>query len=129
MTGAEALARFEAGEIDPAGFSHRDHVRMGFELARRTPFTEAADRFAKALRRVTEAAGRPEKYHDTITVAFMALITERLGDDRDQDFEAFAEANPDLFDAGVLERWYGRERLFSPQARRAFVLPGPFISG
>lgn len=129
MRGDEDLRRFEAGEIEPACFTHRAHVQMGFELARRAPFTEAADRFARALRRMVAAAGQPEKYHDTITVAFMALIAERLGEDHDQDFDAFAAANPDLFDAGVLERWYGRERLFSPQARRAFVLPGPFISG
>lgn len=118
------LERFEAGEIDPAAFTHRDHVRMGFELARRAPFTEAADRFARALRAMTIRAGAPEKYHDTITVAFMALIAERLGG-ADEDFEAFAAANPDLFDRGVLKRWYGDGRLDTPQARRAFVLPTP----
>jgi hypothetical protein len=123
MSGEFSLAAFEAGEIEPGCFPHRDHVRMGFELARRAPFTEAADRFSRGLKQLVEKAGTPEKYHDTITVAFMALIAERLGEARDQDFETFAAANPDLFDAAVLSRWYDKSRLFSPQARRAFVLP------
>jgi len=118
-----SLDAFEAGTLDLATFSHREHVRMGFELARRAPFTEAAHRFASALRRLTAAAGKSDKYHDTLTVAFMALIFERLGEDREQSFDAFAEANPDLFDKGVLLRWYDEARLKSPAARRAFVLP------
>jgi len=118
------LARFEAGDLDPAGFGHREHVRMGFELARRAPFTEAADRFARALKQIAAAAGAPEKYHETITVAFMALIAERVrAGAPGQDFEAFATDNPDLFDRQVLTRWYDPAQLASPEARRAFVLP------
>jgi len=118
------LQAFEAGEVEPGCFPHRDHVRMGFELARTAPFTEAADRFARGLKKLVARAGTPEKYHDTITVAFMALIAERIGDDRDQTFEAFEAANPDLFDRKVLTRWYDEARLNSAAARRAFVLPG-----
>lgn len=125
---ATDLARFEAGDLDPAGFTHREHVRMGFELARRAPFTEAADRFARALKRMATAAGAPEKYHETITVAFMALIAERVREgEPGQDFGAFAVANPDLFDRQVLTRWYDPAQLASPAARRAFVLPSPTV--
>ena len=115
------LERFEAGDLSPECFSHRDHVRMGYELARRAPFTEAVDRFARALRAMTVRAGHPEKYHDTITVAFMSLIAERL--EGHTDFDAFAEANPELFEKDVLLRRYTAERLMSAQARRSFLLP------
>jgi hypothetical protein len=118
-----SLARFEAGETDPAGFTHREHLRMGFELARRAPFTEAAFRYSRALRLLTARAGAPQKHHETITVAFMAVIAERLGAAPTDDFDAFAEANPDLFDRDLLLRWYSPERLASDEARRAFVLP------
>lgn len=123
MTGDDDLDAFEAGTLDLCAFSHREHVRMGFELARRAPFTEAAHRFASALRRLTAAAGQPEKYHDTLTVAFMSLIAERLGEAPETDFDAFAEANPDLFDRAVLLARYTPERLNSPAARRTFLLP------
>ena len=117
------LRAFEAGEIEPGCFPHRDHVRMGFELARSAPFTEAADRFSRGLKKLVARAGTPDKYHDTITVAFMALIAERVGQSPEQDFAAFEAANPDLFDRKVLGRWYDEARLNSPAARRAFVLP------
>ena len=32
------LARFVRGETDPATFTHREHVRMAFELLRRCDF-------------------------------------------------------------------------------------------
>lgn len=123
MSADEDLAAFEAGALDLAAFSHRDHLRMGFELARRAPFTEATDRFARALRRLATAAGKADRYHDTVTVAFMALIAERLGEAPGQDFAAFEAANPDLFDRRVLLGWYDEARLNSPAARRSFVLP------
>lgn len=126
MTGAEDLARFEAGALDSRSFTHAEHLRMGFELARRAPFTEAADRFARALKQMATAAGAPQKYHETITVAFMALIAERVrAGAQGADWTAFAAANPDLFDRRVLTRWYDPAQLNSPAARQAFVLPAP----
>jgi hypothetical protein len=118
------LLRFVHGEVDPATFSHRDHVRMGYEMLRRHSFDEAVLHYSRALRAMTAKAGKPEAFHQTITVAFLALIAERAGEDSG-DFDAFARANPDLLDKAVLARWYPRERLMSDAARRTFVLPEP----
>ena len=68
-------------------------------------------------------AGRPEAYHETITVAFLSLVAERMSEA--MDFESFASLNSDLLDKHVLTRWYRPERLASDRARRTFVLPGP----
>lgn len=68
-------------------------------------------------------AGKPESYHETVTVAFLSLIAERL--DETRDFEVFAALNPDLFDKGILCRWYRSDRLASDRARHTFVLPEP----
>ena len=115
------LRRFIDGGSDPACFPHREHVRMAFEMLRRHSFPETVLHFSQALRQMAARAGRPEAYHETITIAFLALIGERMGDVR--DFEAFASLNPDLFDKHVLSHWYDRERLSSDRARRTFVLP------
>lgn len=109
--------------MDPAGFRHRDHLRLGFVMLHRFPFAEAAYRFASGLRAMTARIGRPEAYHETITIAFLALIAERMEDH--PDFEAFIAANPDLLDKAVLAAWYGDEQLQAPLARRTFVLPAP----
>jgi hypothetical protein len=117
------LARFARGERDPADFPHREHVRMGFEMLRRHSFPETALHFSQAIRTMADRCGKPEAYHETMTVAFLSLIAERMG--QTKAFETFASANPDLFDKHVLERWYRPERLRSECARRTFILPEP----
>lgn len=120
---AADLRAFEAGDIDPAGFTHREHVRMGFEMMRSSPFIEAARRFSLGIQRMAARAGKPEAYHETITIAFLAIIGERMTVRGCADFEAFEAANPDLFDKGLLRRWYDADRLNAPIARARFVLP------
>lgn len=117
------LRKFANGDCDPGNFPHREHVRMAFEMLRRHSFPETALHFSQGLRRMTARAGRPEAYHETITIAFLSVIAERM--DEASEFESFAAHNPDLFDKRVLARWYRPERLAAPSARRTFVLPEP----
>jgi hypothetical protein len=70
-------------------------------------------------------AGKPESFHQTVTIAFLSLIAERLEGGSAADFAAFARENPDLNDKGALGRWYRPERLASAAARRTFLLPDP----
>ncbi len=119
------LARFLRGEIDPAAFSHREHVRMAFETLRRHDFLEAALHYSQALRTVTAKVGKPEKFHQTVTVAFLSLVAERMQPGRPCDFDDFAAANPDLLDKSALGRLYSAERLSSEAARTTFLLPEP----
>ena len=115
--------RFENLELSADGFSHRAHVAVAFAMLRKHPFLEATSRFGTTLHAMATAAGAVDKYNTTITVAFMALIFERMGDDTTDDFEAFCAANPDLLAAGTLRDLYSPERLNSPAARAGFVLP------
>jgi hypothetical protein len=55
---AAELTRFMRGEVDPADFPHREHVRMGFETLRRHNFSEAAHRYSVALRTMAARAAR-----------------------------------------------------------------------
>jgi hypothetical protein len=122
--GAQLLADFEAGRVDPARFSHREHVRVGYELLERHPFPEALLHLARGLRRLAAKAGKPEVYHETITAAFLALISERRLRDAYAGFEDFAVRNPDLFRKQLLEEIYEPEALRSAVARMTFILPG-----
>jgi hypothetical protein len=119
------LERFLRGELDAASFPHREHVRMGFELLGRHDFPETVLHFSRALRAMAARAGRPEAFHQTVTVAFLALIAERMAGGRWDDFVSFARHNPDLIDKRALARWYRPERLASVVARRTFILPDP----
>jgi hypothetical protein len=117
------LARFVRGELDAGLFPHREHVRMGFEMLRRHDFVTSAYHYSLALRAMTARAGKPGAFHQTITIAFLALIAERLEAGPVADFLVFEQANPDLMDPRVLARWYRPERLTMAAARRTFVLP------
>ena len=119
----EVLRDFETGRLDPAGFRHRDHVRLGYELLSRYSLGDAISRFSNGLRLLAARAGRPQLYHETITVAFLALINERRAAGTAANWPEFESENPDLLDKRCLERWYGAEQLRSDLARRAFCLP------
>ncbi len=117
------LERFVRGEIPAGSFPHREHVRMAFEMLRRHDFAETVLHFSRALRSMAQQAGKPEAFHQTVTIAFLSLIAERMDDAGCQDFAAFADANPDLLEKGMLARWYRPQRLASERARRTFLLP------
>ncbi len=96
---------------------------MAFEMLRRHDFAETALHYSRGLRAMTERAGKPAAFHQTVTIAFLALIAERMEGAQADAFAAFARANPDLLERSVLTRWYGPERLASEAARRTFLLP------
>ena len=127
MPGAEVLElqRFLRGEVAPERFPHREHVRMAHALLARRPFERAVPLYARALRRITARAGRPEAFNLTITVALLALIDAARRASPGLDFEGFAAEHPELFERGLLERWYRPGQLACPQARGSFVLPDP----
>lgn len=117
------LSRFARGEIDAARFPHHEHIRMGFEMLGRHNFVETAYHYSFALRTMAARAGRPEAFHQTVTIAFLSLIAERMQCAAAADFAAFAQANPDLMEKAALARWYRPERLKMDAARRTFLLP------
>ena len=121
----EDLMRFARGECDPADFPHREHVRMAFEMLRRHSFPETVLHYSRALRSMAARGGRPEAYHETITVAFLSLLAERMDNMSAADFAQFEGDNPDLMEKGILARWYRPKRLASNAARRTFLLPEP----
>jgi hypothetical protein len=119
----EQLRRFMRGELEPGQLPHREHVRLGFEMLRRHDFAESVYRYSCALRAMTARTGRPEAFHQTITIAYLSLIAEAMQDAGAADFAAFAQSHPDLMDGSALARWYRPERLMTAAARRTFLMP------
>jgi hypothetical protein len=117
------LQEFLLGEVDSKTFHHADHVRIAFEILRSHDFLEAASLYSAALKKIATRAGNAAAYHETITLAFLSLVAERMNEKNYKDFAAFSEDNCDLFDKSVLTRWYKPHRLMSPLARAIFVLP------
>jgi hypothetical protein len=126
MTDAEFLAAFEGGRIAPGDFHHRDHVRLAWACLRREALVPGIARFVVALKRFAAAAGKPTLYHETVTLAYLLLIHDRMSSEAPPgDFESFAARNEDLFarDPWILDRYYQAETLRSERARTSFVWP------
>ncbi|MEZ5285360.1 MAG: hypothetical protein R2712_11260 [Vicinamibacterales bacterium] len=96
------------------------------DLPAPAPLPQALGRFCEALQAFARAQGADGLYHETISVAFMLIINERLSrTGRDAAWDAFASANADLltWKPSLLDRYYTRQTLDSPLARRVFVMP------
>ena len=114
---------FESGAVDPTTFDHLAHVRAAVAMLRTYAFLDATARYATTIEGMAQRVGAHDKFHVTITVAFMALIAERMGDRSWKNFEHFIEENPDLRSSDALASFYSPERLGSSVARRTFILP------
>src|SRR5690606_14415335 len=97
--------------------------RVAWWYLRHHPWPDALARVRGGLQRFAAAAGKPDRYHETITVMYARLIAERLAADDGGDWNAFATRNADLFARGLLERYYRRETLASEEARGKWVEP------
>ena len=76
-----------------------------------------------AIRHVARLHGAADKYHETITRAwlhFVAVHTQRWGA---ESFEEFIGRNPDLLDRKLIEHFYSCELILSEPARAAWAAP------
>jgi hypothetical protein len=123
---SEFLAALEAGTLSPARFGHRGHLRAGFLYLRRYDFPGACVAMKRAVLTFAATVGKRTLYHETVTVAYLALIAERLIEEPpDLPFDAFLARYPELASRDYFERYYPRGELESPEARATFVLPRP----
>jgi hypothetical protein len=117
------LEAFRTARLPLIEFDHRAHVRAGYLTVSRHGLGLAIEHFGKDLRAFAAAHGKAGLYHETITVAFLALINERIVIGGDGGWEAFAAAYPDLLMRDSLAPFYAPEELASAEARRVFLLP------
>jgi hypothetical protein len=120
------VSALESVELGNGQFRHREHVRAAYVyLARHGDFAEAASRFRRVLRRFAAAHGAAERYHETVTWAYLALINERMRGASCDSSSQFLRRHPELLDgSALLSRYYDVDALLrSPVARQVFVLP------
>ncbi|MEP2532780.1 hypothetical protein [Shimia sp.] len=123
MTYLTMLQKLDDGTLDPQDFSHRAHVAVAWEALEQGEFFTASARFVAGLRRLVEAAGVPEKFHATITHAFMSVIAERRHANPTPDAATFLDQNPDLLNGTFLTSRFSPETLASPLARTVPLMP------
>ena len=128
MTDADQLFldALEDTTLPAAEFTHRAHVRAGFLYLRRYDFPGACVAMKRAIQRFAVRLGKATLYHETMTIAYLALIAERLADEPPTiSFDAFIERYPELLSVEYFRRYYPAGELDAPEARATFVLPRP----
>jgi hypothetical protein len=122
LTDDELVAGFEAGTL--AEFHHADHVRLTLVYLARHGRDAALLRMTDGVRRLSSLDGHPEKFHLTMTRAWVDLLeAARRAHPDAADPAALVAACPALLDKDALLRFYSRESLHSDGARTGWVPP------
>jgi hypothetical protein len=101
-TDSEFLAAFENCSL--ASFHHRDHIRMALLYVERYGLEEGTRRAVEGIQHFAAHAGQSQKYHHTMTLAWMRLAAQ-------------------LLDKNALDAYYSVDLLRSTQAREGWVEP------
>jgi hypothetical protein len=121
LTDTELAARFEAGTLD--SLPHADHVRLALVYLQRHGYDEALRRLADGLLLFATLKGHPEKFHVTMTRAWLDLLEAARRRHPGGTPAEIAAANPELLDPKALDQYYSPGRLDSETARTSWVTP------
>ena len=120
-----ALTRaLERGEIANEHFHHASHLHVAWVyLTESLSVQEAANKMRETLRRFAAAAGKPQKYHETITLFWVHLLAQAQTAGRAGCLEDVVHANPQLLEKNFPLAYYSANRLFSDEARASWMEP------
>jgi hypothetical protein len=119
------MRAFEDGSLSKSEWTHSKHLVMALWYLRRHDRDKATRLIRDGIRRHNERQGNLTGYHETITLAWVAVI-KRFLDTTDVD-EPVSALVRDLLgqcgDKDYLLRFYSREQLFSDEARACWLPP------
>jgi hypothetical protein len=120
----DLLRAFEDLSFPADLFHHREHIRVAWLYLKSSDASRAAERMAEGIRRSANHQGATQKYHHTLTLAWMRLVAAALVETPEGfTFEQFMAAHPELCGKNVLAKYFSDELLQTVTAREAWVEP------
>ncbi len=112
-------------EAAPPGvrFGHRQHVHLTWLAVRRCGMPAAVEVVSDGIRRTARYAGAPQKYHATVSRAWVEIVAHHADTWPTENFDEFAATNPELLDKRLLTRFYTSATLAGAAARAGWVRP------
>jgi hypothetical protein len=104
-------------------FGHRQHIYLTWLAVRRFGTGTAVRLVSEGIQRTARYAGAPQKYHATVSRAWVELVGHHTASHPGSTFGAFLDRNPTLLDKRLLTRFYRPATLASPRARTGWVEP------
>ena len=124
MTDVELTRALERGEIANEDFHHASHLHVAWVyLAESSSVQQAANKMRDTLRRFAGAAGKPQKYHETITLFWVHVLARAQAVSPGERLEDIVYSNPQLLEKNFPLSYYSAERLFSEEARASWMGP------
>ena len=122
LTDDELIDGFEAATLP--SFPHADHIRLTILYLARHGRAETERKLFEGLQRFAAAKGVPQKFHVTMTIAWLDLVdSARRRHPEAHDPAALVTICPELLDRDALLRFYTSERLVSDDARERWLPP------
>ncbi len=120
----DLLRAFEDLSFPADLFHHREHIRVAWLYLKSSDASRAAERMAEGIRRFANHQGATQKYHHTLTLAWMRLVAAALVETPEGfTFEQFMAPHPELCGKNVLAKYFSDELLQTVTAREAWVEP------
>ncbi len=104
-------------------FGHRQHIHLTWLAVRKYGTTAAIDVISDGIQRTARYAGAPQKYHATVSRAWVELVGYHVAESPDAEFDRFVEESPALLDKALLGRHYRSATLAGAVARTGWVEP------
>jgi hypothetical protein len=124
MTDDDFAEAFLNGSLPPAGFHHRDHLRLAWVLTRQLGREAAMRTIRTGIQHFATQHGQAEKYHETLTQVWVRLIAHMVEIRPDiTAFETFLATFPHLLDKDLPYRHWRRETMASATSRAQWVEP------
>ena len=118
------LLAFEDLSFPADQFHHREHIRVAWLYLKSSDATRAAERMSDGIRRFANHHGATQKYHHTLTLAWMRLVAAALVEaPAGHNFMQFLAEYSELGDKELLKKYYSPELLQTNAAREGWVLP------
>jgi len=124
LTDDEFLRDFDSCALPSSSFHHADHLRLTWLCVRRFGEAAAGESVAQGIIRFATHHGGPQKYHHTMTLAWVRLVAAAVrATPSATRFEDFAALHPELLNRAALSDFYSASCLDSAAARSAWVEP------
>jgi hypothetical protein len=104
-------------------FGHRQHVQLTWLAVRSCGTPRAISLVSEGIQSTARYAGAPQKYHATVSRAWVELVGYHVDEHPEADFDAFVERNSALLDKRLLSRFYRSTTLAAAPAKDGWVEP------
>jgi hypothetical protein len=123
FTEREFVSAFEDCTLPGELLHHAEHVHLVWLYLLDAGIEQATAKILLGIRRFAEFHNVPQKFHYTLTVAWVRLIAAAMWRSPAESFNAFLAANSELLDTRLPYRYYSPAALDSTTARATLVEP------